>query len=214
VRRNCRGEVIPSRSDHEEAGGGLCPPWEGIGVDDSTRAAVLTALGTDLERLWTDVVGAEAGDLATMEGLVRDGVLAIGARLLEAGVAARGSGKDGPRRPCVCGAQAGFEGYRGKGVQTVVGWIRVRRAYYGCVQCGRGHCPLDAALGLARDSLSPGLRRLTGRFGALLPFAEAARSLAEAARVQVAASTVRRVTEAVGARREQQIATDIAAAWA
>jgi hypothetical protein len=98
-------------------------------------------------------------------------------------------------------------------VQTVVGWITLRRAYYHCPRCGHGHCPLDAVLGLARDSLSPGLRRLTGRFGALLPFAEAARSLAAAARVQLSASTVRTVTEAAGARREGEVAAAIAAAW-
>jgi len=68
-------------------------------------------------------------------------------------------------------------------------------------------------LGLARDSLSPGVRRLAGRFGALLPFAEAADSLAAAARVQLSASTVRTVTEAVGARREGEIVAAIAAAW-
>jgi hypothetical protein len=98
-------------------------------------------------------------------------------------------------------------------VQTLVGWITIRRAYYACLACGQGHCPRDGVLGLARDSLSPGVRRLTGRFGALLPFAEAAASLAEAARVQVSASTVRTVTEAVGARQEQAVAAEIAAAW-
>jgi hypothetical protein len=194
-------------------GGGLCPPGEGIGVDDSMRAAVLAALGAELDRLWADVVSAEAGDLEAAEGVVRDGVLAIGARLLEAGVAARGSGKAGPRRACACGGQARCEGYRTKQVQTVVGWISVRRAYYGCVQCGTGHCPLDAALGLARDSLSPGVRRLTGQLGALLPFAEAGRTLADTARIVLSASTVRTVTEALGARREAAVAGAITAAW-
>ena len=194
-------------------GGGLCPPREGIGVDDSTRTAVLAALAMDLDRLWEDVVRAEAGDLEAAEGLVRDGVLAIGARLLEASVAARGTGKAGPRHPCGCGGQARFEGYRAKQVQTVVGWISIRRAYYDCVPCGTGHCPLDAALGLERDRLSPGVRRLTGQLGALLPFAEAGRTLADTARIVLSPSTVRTVTEAIGARREQAMAATIAAAW-
>jgi hypothetical protein len=183
-------------------------------MDDSTRPAVLADLATELARLWEAVVGDEAGDLEGAEGLVRDGMVAIGAQLLEAGLAARGSGKAGPRRACACGGEAGFEGYRAKGVQTVVGWIALRRAYYHCPRCGHGQCPLDAVLGLGRDGLSPGLRRLVGRFGALLPFAEAARSLAAAARVQVSASTVRTVTEAAGARRERELAAEIAAAWA
>lgn len=183
-------------------------------MDDSTGSVVLAAVGADLATLWDDLVSAEADDLETAEGAVRDGMLAIGARLLAAGLAARGTGKAGARRPCPCGADARCEGYRAKGVQTVVGWITVRRAYYACAACGQGHCPLDAALGLARDSLSPGVRRLACRFGALLPFAEAADSLAEAGRVQLSASTVRSVTEAVGARREQALAAALTAAWA
>jgi hypothetical protein len=182
-------------------------------MDDSTRSAVLMGLAADLEPLWEAVVGAETGDLEAAEATVRDGMLALGGRLLEAAIAARGAGKRGPRHPCACGGEARCEGYRRKGVQTVVGWISVRRAYYHCPACGQGHCPLDAALGLHRDSLRPGLRRLTGRFGALLPFAEAAHSLAAAARVQLSASTVRAVTEAIGARREAILAAEITAAW-
>jgi hypothetical protein len=183
-------------------------------VDDSTGSVVLTALSADLARLWEDLVGTEDLDLETAEGRVRDGVLAIGARVLAAGLAARGTGKAGARRPCRCGGEAVCEGYRPKGVHTLVGWVTIRRAYYRCAACGQGQCPLDTAVGLARDSLSPGARRLAGRFGALLPFAVAAESLWHAARVRLSASTVRTVTEAVGARREQELVGEIAAAWA
>ena len=182
-------------------------------MDDSTGSAVLTALGAELAALWDELITAEESGLEAAEGRVRDGVLAMGARLLEASVAARGTGKVGPRHGCACGALATFEGYRPKGVQTLVGWITIRRAYYACVTCGHGHCPLDAALGLARDSHSPAVRRLACRCGALLPFAEAAATLAQAASVHVSASTVRTLTEAVGAQREQALAVEIAAAW-
>lgn len=182
-------------------------------MDDSTKAAVLAALMEDLGRLWDAVTTAEELDLETAEGMVRDGVLGSGARLLAAAVAARGTGNAGPRHACACGAAARCEGYRPKAVQTVVGWISVRRAYYACAGCGHGHCPLDAVLGLARDSLSPGVRRLACRCGALLPFAEAAATLAATARVQLSASTLRSVTETVGARHEATVATAIATAW-
>jgi hypothetical protein len=184
-------------------------------VDDSTRSAVLAEVGAELERLWDELVGAETLDLETAEGTVRDGVLAIGARVLEAGVAARGTGKAGPRRACACGGEAVFEGYRPKQVQTVLGWIAIRRAYYACPACGHGHGPLDAALGLARDSHSPGVRRLACRFGARQPFAQAADDLAAATgAVHLSASSVRAVTEAVGAHREREVAAAITAAWA
>lgn len=181
---------------------------------DGTRAAVWAAVQADLEQIWDQIMGMEGLDLEAAEGIVRDGVQGIGARVLEAGLAARGTGKTGSRRSCACGAEAVFARYRTKQVQTMLGWIRVRRAAYACPSCGRGHCPLDATLGLQRDSLSPGLRRLTGRFGALLPFAEAATSLAVAARVSVSASTVRSVTEGIGAQYERQVATAMTTAWA
>lgn len=182
-------------------------------MTDGTRAAVLAAVQAELEQLWEEIVSAEQQDLERAEVLMRAGVLAIGARLLEAALAARGSGKTGPRRRCACGGWAVFDGYRTKQVQTLVGWMTLRRAYYPCAACQHGHCPLDAALGVQRDSLSPGLRRLAGRLGALLPFAEAAASLGVAAGVQLSASTVRSVTERIGARAEGQVAAEIAVAW-
>jgi hypothetical protein len=183
-------------------------------VDDSTRPVVLADLAAEVAALLDWVGTAEDLDVAAAERRVRDGVLAVGARLLTAGLAARGTGKAGPRLACPCGGEATCEGYRRKETQTLVGWIRVRRAYYWCPACGHGWCPLDAALGLGRDSHSPGIRRGLGRLGALLPFAQAAATLAEVAGVQTSASTVRAVTEAVGARREGEVTADVARAWA
>jgi hypothetical protein len=191
----------------------LDPAWEGIGVDDSTTRAVLDALGAEVAALLAWVAEAEEVDLANAERRVREGVLALGARLLEAGLAARGTGKAGPRLRCACGGTAAFEGYRPKTVQTLVGWLTVRRAYYHCPGCGAGQAPLDRRLGLARDGHSPGVRRLLGRFGALLPFAQAAATLGEAAGVETAASTARAVTEALGGRREREVEAAVAAAW-
>jgi hypothetical protein len=97
-------------------------------VDDSTTPAVLDALGAEVARLWAEVAAAADRDLGELERVVRDGVLALGAGLLAVGLAARGTGKAGPRVPCACGGAAAFEGYRPKGVQTLVGWVEVRRA--------------------------------------------------------------------------------------
>jgi hypothetical protein len=182
-------------------------------VDDSTCSAVLAEVTAELARVVEWLRDTAGLDLGTAEQVVRAQVLAVGGRLLAAGLAARGSGKAGPRVPCGCGGAAGFEGYRTKEVQTVVGWVRVRRAYYACPACGRGGCPLDGALGLGRPSHSPGVRRMVSRLGALLPFAQAADTLAEVAGIQTAPSTVRAVTEAVGARREAEVRAAVVSAW-
>jgi hypothetical protein len=182
-------------------------------VDDSTRLAVLEAIHADLAALLAWVQQTPELDLATAEQMTRQRLLAAGAQLLSAGLAARGTGKTGSEIACACGGRATFEGYRPKGVQTLVGWVTVRRAYYACARCGHGVCPLDAALGLARDSHSPGVRRLASQFGALLPFGPAAATLAAAAGVQLSRSALRVVTEAAGTRRERALASDEEQAW-
>jgi hypothetical protein len=98
-------------------------------------------------------------------------------------------------------------------VQTLVGWATVRRAYYACPACGHGRCPFDAALGLARDTQSPTVRRLAVEFGARLPFAPAAALLAQATGITLAAGTLRAATETDGVRRETATCAAVNQAW-
>lgn len=181
--------------------------------DDTTRTAIIAAAQAALEQLVGGLLDAAVVDLATAESLTRERLRAIGAQVLEASLAARGSGKAGPRLPCACGGAAICEGYRPKAVQTLVGWITIRRAYYHCPACGQSQTPLDGQLGLVRDSHSPGVRRLAGQFGALLPFGQAAATLADAAAIQLSPSTLRVVTEAVGQQRERDLTQAVAEAW-
>lgn len=183
-------------------------------MDDSTLAAVLAEVEADLRDLLTWLTQTPDLPLAAAETTTFTRLRTVGARVLEAGMAARGTGKAIGALVCECGARLHSEGTRPKGVQTLVGWITLHRTYYRCPTCGQGQVPLDTALGLGRDSTSPGVRRLACRFGALLPFAQAAATLHEAAGVQLSPSTVRTITERLGQQREQTIQTQIAQAWA
>ncbi len=58
-----------------------------------------------------------------------------------------------------------------KTVDTVLGAVRLRRAYYHCADCGHGRFPKDEDLGVIGSSLSPGLRRMVDRVGSQEPFA-------------------------------------------
>jgi hypothetical protein len=179
-------------------------------MDDSTFPAVLDALRAELADLLAWVSTTPDLDLGTAETETLRRVRAIGARLLEAGLAAR----DTPgARTCRCGTRLRSEGRRARGVQTVLGWITIERTYARCPACGATGCPHDLTLGLGRDSHSAGVRRLASRFGALLPFAPAAATLREAAGIQLSASTVRTVTEGVGQQREVAIQDAITSAW-
>jgi hypothetical protein len=91
--------------------------------------------------------------------------------------------------------------YAARRALTALGEVRLARAYYYCPRCREGHCPHDAALGLAAQDLTPAARQLVALAGTLTAFAEAAaKVLPQMAGLRVAESTAQRVTEAAGAR--------------
>lgn len=179
-------------------------------MDDSTIPAVLTDLMAELTTLLAWLGQTPDLDLGTAESQTLAVMREVGARMLEAGLARRATPAGAP---CPCGAQPQSDGRRTKEVQTLLGWIRITRSYRRCPGCGATGCPDDAPLGLARDSHSPGVRRLASRFGALVSFAQAASTLREASGIQLSASTVRSITEGVGQHQETALQAEIATAW-
>jgi hypothetical protein len=110
-------------------------------------------------------------------------------------------GHAGQRIDCGCGHQAEFIDYRHKQVQTILGDVQLRRAYYHCADCPEpdgGVIPKDRALDVEGTSFSPGLRRLMARVGTQEPFAAARQDLAELAGVSVHTKSVERISEAMG----------------
>ena len=82
---------------------------------------------------------------------------------------------------------------------TVLGAVRVSRAYYHCRHCGHGHCPRDAALGATAVDLSRGAGEAVALAGALSSFGEAAtKTLPKLAGLSASESTVERTTERIG----------------
>jgi hypothetical protein len=83
---------------------------------------------------------------------------------------------------------------------SLVGPLRLERAYYHCRHCRKGHCPRDGQLRLAADDLTAGAREATSLAGLLAGFAEAAEKiLPKLAGLRLAESTVERATEGAGA---------------
>ena len=90
---------------------------------------------------------------------------------------------------------------------TVVGSVRVSRAYYHCPHCHAGHCPRDTALGVTAGCLSRGASEVVALAGALSSFAEAAqKTLPKLAGLVVSESTVERTTERAGRDVGEQLA--------
>jgi hypothetical protein len=83
---------------------------------------------------------------------------------------------------------------------SLLGAVRLSRAYYHCRHCRSGHCPHDALLRLGGGELTAGAREAASLAGALGSFAEAAEKvLPKLAGLRLAESTVERATEAAGA---------------
>lgn len=145
-------------------------------------------------------------DLGATEFQVRGMMQKVGGVLVEQLLNSDHGGHGGQRIGCGHGHQAEFIDYRSKHLQTILGDVQVRRAYYHCADCReageRGVIPKDQALDIVGTSFSPGMRRLMARVGAQEPFDAARHDLAELAGVLVQTKAVERISEAVGAAAE------------
>ncbi len=137
--------------------------------------------------------GLEAAELA-----IRAAVTEVGRSVLEP-LLATDTGYRGPRAGCGAGHQAEFTSYREKTTDTVLGPVTLRRAWYHCAACGHGFAPKDAELGVAGETMSPGLAKMTGRAAAAVPFAPAARLIGELAGITLTGNRAGRRAEADGA---------------
>jgi hypothetical protein len=124
--------------------------------------------------------------------------MAVAARAVEQRLNADTSDHTSPMLPCACGQQARYAGRRIKNFESVLGELRLERAYYHCELCEAGFCPRDRELGLEGGSLSPGVLRMVGRVGAMVSFEEGHELLCELAGVDVPTKHVERAAEALG----------------
>ena len=137
-------------------------------------------------------------DFEALELAARRQALRLAAYALEQRLNADTSDHAGPELPCACGAMAQYHGRHQKTFESVLGPLRLERAYYHCARCQGGFCPRDRHLHLELFSLSPGVLRMTGSTAALVSFQESSALLHELAGVEVSVSQVERAAESLG----------------
>ena len=130
--------------------------------------------------------------------MIRAGMLHLGGGILGRLLAAD-PGFRGTRVPCGQGHEAEFAAYRDKVIDTVLGPVTLTRAWYHCAACKHGFAPRDAELGVAGQSMSPGLSAMNDTAAATGPFAKAAGLLEDLAGVSLTVKRVERAAEASGA---------------
>jgi hypothetical protein len=129
--------------------------------------------------------------------VLRAGLLKLGGGVLGEALSAD-PGYRGPRVDCGRGHAAVFTGYREKVIDTVLGPVTLRRAWYHCAGCEHGLAPRDVELGVAGPSMSPGLAAMNDKAAAAVPFAQAAGLLEDLAGVRLTVKRVERAAEASG----------------
>ena len=140
---------------------------------------------------------AAALDFEALETALRRQVLELAARTVETHLNQDHSDAT-PRHNCSCGGSARYAGRRTKQFVTVLGPMRLARAYYHCGDCSHGFCPRDRALGLEGSSLSPALMRMVGAVASMVSFQESSQLLEELAGVDVGTKQVQRSAQALG----------------
>ena len=136
--------------------------------------------------------------LGVLEQAMRTALTSAGASLLEA-VLSGEDGYAGPHARCGCGGQAVYAGVRGKTITTVLGPVRISRAWYHCGPCKHGFAPRDQQLGVDRAAASPGLAEMVALAGAEISFGRAAGLLSALAGITVSPRTIERSAESAGA---------------
>ncbi|MGH3238090.1 MAG: ISKra4 family transposase, partial [Streptosporangiaceae bacterium] len=149
--------------------------------------------------------GIEAAELA-----IRAGLTSLGRGVLEDLLTAD-AGYRGPRIGCGTGHQAEFVSYRPKTVDTVLGPVTVNRAWYHCATCGHGLAPRDAELGVAGETMSPGLAKMAARAAEAVPFTRGAGLVGALAGIQLTGKRLGRHAEADGRAAAAVIEAEAAA---
>lgn len=126
-------------------------------------------------------------DLESLEMCIRSSMHGLGGIMLETLLNSDGGGYEGKSIPCEEGHSYEFLEYRNKDILTVLGEVKISRAYYYDRKCGDGMCPKDRKLDIEGTSFSPGLRRMMARVGAYRAFGLGHEDIKELAGIDVTA---------------------------
>ena len=163
---------------------------KGMSMDTKILDQLKEAFGEELE--------LANGDLEAMERLVKEKMQILGNGLLQRLVDRHNNGYKGGSIICKCGNSMRFVQHRSKDIHTVFGWIRLKRAYYHCPDCGRSLIPYDLESGLGGEQLSPALAKACCLLAVDDSFAQVSAKLQQLFGLRVSERSVERVVHRVG----------------
>jgi len=132
----------------------------------------------------------------------------IGSIILEEVINSDGGDYRGRTFPCEEGHIFEFKGYGEKKLLTLLGPVKVERAYYYDEQCKCGCSPKDTALNIEGSSFSPGVKRIMGRVGSFRPFGAGHEDIKEIAGILVESKEIERQCHQLGQEVEDFYKTE------
>lgn len=147
-------------------------------------------------------------DLESMEMHIRSSMHGVGRIILEKLLNSDSGDYQGRSIADDKGHKAFFIDYRDKEVQTVLGKVKIKRAYYYDYESKGGYCPKDKLLDIIGTSFSPGTRKIMGRVGAYRSFGLGEEDIKEMAGISVSAKEIERVSNKLGEQIENFFKTE------
>ena len=151
-----------------------------------------------MQELLKDEIKNFNGDFGKLEQAVMAMMMSFGKGLLQRLVDSGVNGSQGSSIPCKCDNSMKFVQHRSRDIHSLFGWIKIKRAYYHCPDCGTGLAPYDKSSGLGSEQLSPGLAKACCLLAVDDSFAQTSRKLEELFGQKVSERTVERVVHQVG----------------
>ncbi len=180
-------------------------PLAGLRPDGGPLPALLAAVsaefGPRLPRLAADLASG-VPDLDAVERTLRDSSLGGGAAALKLLL----ERLDGtlPAPECEgCGRPMARHLRASKSFLTRLGRVEVKRTYFRCGSCGGGRFPLDRALGLEGETVTPGMASVVAETAPLMSFDAAGRHIANLAGVDASSSSLQRWSLKLGEEAER-----------
>jgi len=139
----------------------------------------------------------------------------VGRLMLEEGLGESHRGYEGPRRQCEsCGGQQRYVGDRPRQIETIVGTVRWKRAYYVCRSCQAVHYGGDKALGIDRSGYSPLMQKFIAEACSMAAFRDGLRLIGELIGAQVSLRAAEEIVRRQGGRMEDGSRQLIEKLWA
>lgn len=148
-------------------------------------------------------------DFESLEMCIRSSMHTVGAGILEKLLNSDGGDYRGEKTSGNKGHNYEFMGYRDKKVLTVLGEVKIKRAYYYDSEGRDGYCPRDEALDIKGTSFSPGTRRIMSRVGAQRPFRLGQEDIKEMVGIDVTSKEVERVSINLGGQADKFLAQQV-----